>query len=176
MLCPSCHADNIDGADQCVECESDLTVLDVPEGKTSIERRLMSDHISRLIPRDPLKISPDTSVREAIERIVKTGRNCALVVDADGTIVGLFTERDVLNRVALQYDTVADHPVREFMTADPERLCPNDPVVFGLNRMMVGGYRHIPIEEEGKALGVVSVRHILGYIAEQFPDVFARKR
>ncbi len=172
MLCPSCHTHNIDGTDHCVECDSDLTGLDVPSGRTSIERRLMNDPIARLIPRDPLKISPDTTVREAIERLVRTGRNCALVVDSAETMVGMFTERDVLNRVVDRYDIVADRPVREFMTRDPERLGPQDPVVFGLNRMMVGDYRHVPIEEEGRALGVVSVRHILSYIAQHFPDVF----
>lgn len=176
MDCPSCGFENIAGADQCAECESDLTDLDVPVGKTAIERRVMTDPVVGLIPHDPLKVAPSTSLREVVQRLIDSGRNCALVVGDDGKMVGIFTERDALLRVAHRFDEVAGRPVAEFMTPDPERLRPVDTVAFGLNRMMVGDYRHLPIEEDGKALGVVSVRHILGYIAERHPAILDTPR
>jgi CBS domain-containing protein len=56
------------------------------------------------------------------------------------------------------------------MTPRPETLKAGDPLAFALNRMMVGGYRHIPIEEDGKLAGIVSVRHVLKYLTSRFPD------
>lgn len=173
MKCPSCHADNIAGVDQCTECQTDLRHLDVPAGRTSIERSMMRDPIADLIPRDPLKVGGETPVRHVVQRLIQTGRNCALVVSDDGAMIGIFTERDVLLRTADRYPQVADRPVREFMTPDPERVRPDDTIAYGLNRMMVGDYRHMPIEREGKAMGVVSVRHILGYIESRHPEALA---
>ena len=176
MDCPSCGFENISGADHCAECETDLTDLDVRVGKTAFERSVMKDPVVRLIPNDPLKVTPSASIREVIQRLIDSGRNCALVVDEDGKMSCIFTERDVLLRVAHRFDEVADQPVAEFMTPDPERLRPVDTVAFGLNRMMVGDYRHLPVEKDGKALGVVSVRHILGYIAERNPAILSPTR
>ncbi len=173
MKCPACHAENIDGADHCAECHTDLTDLDVPAGRTPIECGVMGDPLADLIPRQPLKITPDTTVREAIRRLLETGRNCALVVDQHDAMLGIFTERDVLHRVVDSYPDKADRPVSEFMTPDPARLRPTDSIAYGLNRMMVGDYRHVPIEKDGKALGVVSVRHILAYIAQRHPEALS---
>ncbi len=171
MICPSCGFGNIAGADQCAECESDLNDLDAPVGRSAIEQSVMSDPVVGLIPTDPLQVPPTMPFRDVVGRLVETGRNCALVVDDDGVMVGIFTERDTLLRVAQRFDEVASQPISDFMTPDPERLRPTDTVAFGLNRMMVGDYRHLPIEKDGKALGVVSVRHILGYIAERCPGI-----
>ena len=170
MICPSCGNENIAGTDYCTDCNTDLRDLDLPVGQSRVEQGLMSDPIAGLIPRDPLKVAPETSVREVIRKLVDTGRNCALVVQHD-KMVGIFTERDILMDIAGRYDELADCPVKQFMTPDPERLRPTDTVAFGLNRMMVGDYRHLPIEGEGKALGVVSVRHIVSYLADRYPDV-----
>ncbi len=176
MDCPSCGFENIAGADHCAECETDLTDLDVRVGKTAFERSVMKDPVARLIPNHPLKVPPSTPLRDAVQQLIDSGRNCALVVDEDGKMTGIITERDVLLRVAHRFDEVADLPLAEFMTPDPERLRPVDTVAFGLNRMMVGDYRHLPVEKDGKALGVVSVRHIIGYIAERNPAILATAR
>ena len=116
MLCPACHTENIDGADVCIECHSDLTDPQLQSDQTRIEEELMRDPMADLIPRDPLKVAPETTVREVIDRLVQTGRNCALVVDKDERMVGIFTERDVLMRIADRYESAADQPVRKFMT------------------------------------------------------------
>jgi len=169
MICPSCGCDNIAGADQCQQCHNDLQDLDLPQGESRIEQGVMKDPIGGLIPPDPLKVSPDTPIREVIKLLLDRGRHCALVVD-NGAMVGILTERDVLLKVAQDYERCADQEVSQFMTRDPERLRPSDPVAFGLNRMMVGDYRHVPIEKDGEALGVVSVRHILAYLNDSYPE------
>ena len=56
------------------------------------------------------------------------------------------------------------------MTPNPETLADDAPVAFALNRMMVGGYRHVPILREGRPAGVLSVRDILGYLVQLVPE------
>ena len=62
-------------------------------------------------------------------------------------------------------------PVSDHMTANPVTLQADDPVAYALNRMMVGGYRHIPVQRDGKLVGVASVRDILGYLVKRFPEL-----
>ncbi len=170
MTCPACSAENIAGVDLCVQCGSSLMQPPAESTGDAVGDAIMRDEMAGLIPADPLVISPDTTVREAVQHLVESGRNCCLVVE-DQRMVGILTERDLLTRVALKWGECATKPVREFMTPDPERVRPTDSIAFGLNRMLVGDYRHVPIERDGQALGVVSVRHILGYIAKCYPDI-----
>ncbi len=175
MICPACGQDNLAGLDYCSECRMDLHDLDLPKPDCKIEEAILTDPMVGLIPRDPLQVSPGTPVREVMTKMVETGRNCALVVE-DGEIVGIFTERDILMELADGYQSCADSPVEQFMVPDPERVRPTDSVAHGLNRMLVGGFRHLPVERDGKALGVVSVRDILGYFCKRFPDALANRK
>jgi CBS-domain-containing membrane protein len=56
--------------------------------------------------------------------------------------------------------------VRDFMTAKVETLPPDAPITFALNRMDVGGYRHVPVTQDGRVMGVVSSRDVLAYIVK----------
>ena len=59
------------------------------------------------------------------------------------------------------------------MTTDPVRLQPTHSLAVGLSRMSVGNCRHVPIEKDGEVLGVVSVRDVLGYLADEYSDIIA---
>ncbi len=169
MKCPACDHGNIPGADQCACCGADLSDIGVPQPEAGLLAGFATQHLGDLIPRAPVQVEPDTTVREVIAKLVETGRNCALVV-SDGVLKGILTERDILMQVALEYDKLADRPVSEFMTSDPETLGHKDTIAFGLNRMTAGGYRHIPIEQDGKPTGVVSIRDVLGYMVKAHPE------
>jgi CBS-domain-containing membrane protein len=61
--------------------------------------------------------------------------------------------------------------VARFMTPDPETLQLDDPIVWALNRMSVGGYRHVPlVDDEGRPVGILSVKDIVHYIVALFPN------
>ena len=170
MECPCCSFDNLPGVDQCACCGADLTDPGVLEEKQSeIERDILSRPLGDLAARNYIEVHTDASVRETAGRLIKNRCPCAIVVERD-RIVGIFTERDILMRLANQFDALADAPVRDYMTADPVTLRHGDAVVFGLNRMMVGDYRHIPIEKDGKLSGVVSVRDVLRYLAQRLDN------
>ncbi|TMB20289.1 MAG: CBS domain-containing protein [Deltaproteobacteria bacterium] len=81
---------------------------------------------------------------------------------------GIVTERDFIMKLG-QGDE--KRSVRDFMTPDPEVLSPDDPIVYALNKMSVGGFRHVPlVTEAGQPVGVVSAKDIIDYIADFFPN------
>lgn len=174
MECPFCSQDNIDGVDECARCGVDLTFLGQLTDRSDIERRLLTEPLGNLATRDYLEIAPDCTVAEAVRRWTETGHHCALVLE-NQSIVGIFTERDVLYKLAGDFEQHAREPVSKYMTTNPETFDTHVPIAFGLNRMMVGDYRHVPITENGALTGVVSVRDVLGFMAQEFSDVIGNE-
>lgn len=137
------------------------------------ERRIrggiLKDALTKLEPRQPVTVAPETSVARCLDLIRKNHFGCVLVTDGD-VPVGIFTERDVVAKVAGLVDP-STTAVREVMTANPETLPADARIVVALNRMMVGGYRHIPVVDgAGKAIGIVSVRDVVRYFVGLFPE------
>jgi CBS domain-containing protein len=112
----------------------------------------------------PNIVRSSTSLLEAIRLMQETRQGSVLVVD-EGKLVGIFTERDVLNRIAGQSVDLATVPLREHMTPDPQTLTEDDALAFALHRMAVGHYRHIPVVRNGAPVGFVSVRGVLRFLA-----------
>lgn len=173
MRCPACGYDNLAGADECAGCHGDLRQEDLPEPTDSLAQALTVDPVQKLIPRQPLTLTEDTSVREAVAKLVETGRNCVLVT-RQGSLCGILTERDILMKIADRYEDLADDPVSAFMSRDPESLTVDCPAVYGLNRMTAGDYRHIPIVENNVPVGVISIRDILALLVESDPSAVGK--
>lgn len=120
--------------------------------------------------RKTLEVQPDAKVAEVIQTMNEASCGCALVVE-NGRLVGIFTERDVLTKVAGAGADAASVIVRDLMTASPDTLPQEATVAFALNRMSVEGYRHIPIiDDDGKPVGVVGMRDIIDWMVETYPD------
>lgn len=166
MICPDCGYDNLEGEDTCERCSQSLTALSKPQGQTAIEKAIFRDRIDVLKPREHPLVSPDTPVGHVLELLVQKKVGCALVVEGEA-LVGIFSERDALFRLNTEAAALADRPVRQFMTPSPVTLELKNKIAFALHRMALGGYRHIPITCEGKLIGVISVRDILGYITQK---------
>ncbi|MBI2897720.1 MAG: CBS domain-containing protein [Deltaproteobacteria bacterium] len=112
---------------------------------------------------DALTVPHTATIREAIDVMVQNRVGCVLVVDGK-TLVGIFTERDVMTRV-VHNGIAQDRPITDAMTPDPAVLGPNDPLVFLLNRMVDGGFRHVPIVDlQSHPLGVISVRGVVEWV------------
>jgi CBS domain-containing protein len=87
-----------------------------------------------------------------------------LVVEGEGAVRGILTERDCvlkLNQAGLDGMTV-----EQIMTPDPVVLRPDDSLAVAINKMAVGGFRHIPLVENGHATGIVSARDLFRYILD----------
>jgi CBS domain-containing protein len=112
----------------------------------------------------------NTTVRQAIETMQHERIGCVLVVEQN-RLVGILTERDVLTKVAARGIDIDRLQVGELMTPNPECLGMDDEVVYALNQMSVGGYRHVPlIDDQGQPSGVVSMRDIVNYLVDLFPQ------
>ncbi|MFV1968032.1 MAG: thiamine pyrophosphate-dependent enzyme [Pirellulaceae bacterium] len=150
------------------DAEADLDdEEDLPVPATEVERSLLADQIRVLEPKDPLAVPPDTPIRDVLKMLVENEIGCVLVVE-NGKPVGIFSERDALIKINHRASELGDRPVAEFMTANPESLEINSKVAFAVQRMDLGGYRHVPIvNEEHDLTGVISVRDILHYLTEK---------
>ncbi len=118
-------------------------------------------------------VGADDTVPAALELMREQGSDCVLVIE-EGRAIGIFTERDFLYRVAAERRVVAETRIREVMTEGPETLKASDSIAYAINRMAVRGFRNIPIgDEEGRAIAVLDVRHVVEHISEVFAEVEA---
>ena len=115
-------------------------------------------------------VAPETEVETAIATLRDRHIGCVLVGEPDD-LQGIFSERDVLMRIAHRYDEVASRPVSEFMTREPETLEAVAPIAYALNKMASGDYRHVPVTRDGRVEGVVSLRNVLRFLSEWYPDL-----
>ena len=107
------------------------------------------------------KVEADTSVREATAMLHGLKVSSLLVVE-DEKLVGIFTERDVLEKAAEAYPTMADHPVSDVMTSDPLVVYESDPVGTAVAAIAVAGHRHVPVLNfNGTIAGIVSPKRVL---------------
>lgn len=124
----------------------------------------MVDQVGLLQPKPPLTVSPKTTIREAIQQLLSHNVGALLVVDSAGKLLGIFSERDLLKKVAGIHESFEDLIIADFMTANPESITLKDNLNFALHKMDCGGYRHLPILSGGVPCGVVSVRDMLKHI------------
>ena len=117
-----------------------------------------------------VSLDRSATVADAVNAMIENRMGALLIVE-DGKLYGLFSERDVLTRVVAQGRVPAETPITDVMTPDPECLSFDDEIVFALNKMTVGGFRHIPIlDNDGTAIAVVSMRDVVAHIVSYYPD------
>lgn len=165
--CPACGHDNLAGADVCDECGHSLVgdLEPAADGDTSALRQ----PLLRLNPRLPEKVERNTNLADAISRLKGRNVGCVLVTGHGGELVGIFTERDVLYRVAGLLVDLHKVPVESLMTPRPTALRPTDPINRALHLMAVHGFRHVPlVDEDGCPVGCISLRDIIRFMEESF--------
>jgi CBS domain-containing protein len=162
MICPNCQWQNFLGEDVCENCGADLWRSDTPEAATSFHGRLLGMHLDRLGAPRPILVDGELSVARAIERMRRENLDCLLVMDG-GQLVGIFTDRDAVLKVGPDADD--PRPLREVMTADPVVLRREDPVAVAIHKMAIGGFRHVPIIDGTRPIGVVSARDVFRHLA-----------
>ena len=168
MLCPSCGHVNVPGADECERCLFPLASIDrEPAGMDAVEASVLQDPVRTLRFKAPVTVPADAKLGLALDRMVEHGVGALLVVDEVGRLVGILTERDYVRKVVGVLPDFAYRPLREIMTPDPETVGPEDRLAVALQKMDVGGYRHLPVvEEDGVPVGLVSVRDVIRHITK----------
>ncbi|HET9338987.1 MAG TPA: CBS domain-containing protein [Casimicrobiaceae bacterium] len=110
--------------------------------------------------RPPVTVTQGSTVVEAARRMRERTVGSVLVVDGQ-RLVGIFTERDALFRVLAAARDPATTTLGEVMTPQPQTMHPDEPFLRALRVMHEGKFRHLPVVEFGRPLGIVSVRDAL---------------
>jgi CBS domain-containing protein len=164
MRCPSCGFENLTGADVCDNCGSDLAGHDTPQPAISFRGQLLGESLDELGITPPETIDASADVNDAIRRMHDKGTDCVLVMDG-GRLVGIFTDRDAVLKVAGQ-PTGDRRAIGDLMTHDPVVLRHDETIAVAINKMAVGGFRHIPIVEDGRPTGVITARDVFHHLVD----------
>jgi len=104
-----------------------------------------------------LQLPPEASVREAV-RLMAERRVGAVLVTRSGRLAGIFTERDMMNRVAAEGRDPDRTRLADVMTPDPRTIEDNVRTIEALRAMQAGGFRHLPVTHAGALAGILSLR------------------
>lgn len=149
------------------------------EEQTIAEERAAESHMHEVLAgtlrrldslQSVISLTGTDTVEDAVSAMIDGRVGCVLVTEA-GKLVGLFSERDLVTRVVANGLNPSNVVLREVMTQDPEVLTRDSQIVFALNKMTVGGFRHIPIvNSEGRPEAVVSMRDVVEHVVSFYAD------
>lgn len=135
----------------------------------AIEEILQDVRIEELKLRPAIKAAPETRLDE-IYRLLEVSPHGAVLICEGDEVRGIFTERDVLYRTALE-DLEPTTPIGDLMTPDPVTLKPGDRVAEAVRVMTERGYRHVPlVDERGRYRGLLGSGSVLRFIADHYPE------
>src|SRR5512145_546689 len=133
------------------------------------ENTAMPDRPVRVIIQDQQPVTASSAISvAAAARLMKQHRVGAILITQKGKLAGIFTERDALFRVIAEGRDPEKTPVAEVMTSNPRTIEPDRPFGHALHLMYEGEFRHVPVVENGRPLGMVSARDALGPDLQQF--------
>ena len=144
-----------------------------PKERQGFDSNLIREPLRALPVRPAIVFSAEATVTDAMRAMQREHRGCVIVTD-DGSsqtrLTGIFTERDVLFRIVDKGRNPAALPLGEVMTPDPDTLSDRASVAYVLNKMSVGGFRHIPVvDDEHRPRCVISVRDVVTFLVDAFP-------
>jgi CBS domain-containing protein len=114
----------------------------------------VSEHMTRSL----LTISADATLGDAAASMAERGVGAVVVLEGDA-IAAILTERDVMKAVAAGKD--GSVPVTDWMTSHPDTIEPDDTTDHAASLMIHGGFRHLPVVDGGRVVGMVSIRDLM---------------
>ncbi len=139
------------------------------ESQPSAQHSLSFVNLSGLMSNKPITVTADATVAEAIDTMRTQDIGSVMVVDGRGGIVGVFSERDVLTKVACKIEKLDSATVGDHMSCDVIKLSPRDSIASALHHMAQRRIRRLPlVSATDRPAGVVSFRDIADYIETSF--------
>ena len=105
---------------------------------------------------NPVKLTADRTVKEACAQMRDRRVGAVLVTDNHDHLIGIFTGRDAVGRVLAEGSDAGQTTLADVMTANPDTMRPGGLAIEALRLMQDGGYRHVPITDDGRVVGIVS--------------------
>jgi CBS domain-containing protein len=165
MLCPFCHSENIEGADECANCGHSLAGI----GRSGAPRsRAAPDFVHETIARLPKDEAAVVGVLDplglAVRAMQTRGINCVLVMDGQ-RLAGIISGSDILQRVAGRGIDLNAVTCARIMTPDPLSLHDEDTIALALNVMASSNFRHLPVVRDGKPAAIIDVNDVFRFIS-----------
>jgi CBS domain-containing protein len=130
-----------------------------------LDNRFLAKSVGILNPPSPICLGQDANLRTVLTLLKEKKIGAVILTDFEGKIIGIFSERDVILRVAMAEYTL-ETTVSEVMTPTPKTISMTTTVAFALQLMAEQGYRHLPIVDEDQVpIGMISVKDVIDYIA-----------
>ena len=120
--------------------------------------------VSEIMSKTLTIVEPETTLGEAAT-LMGERHVGSVVVCEDDRLVGILTERDIVRALSREHDAPG-RPVVEWMTKDPTTTGPETDVKEALRTMVDAGFRHLPVLDEGRVVGMVSIRDVAGAMAD----------
>lgn len=122
-----------------------------------------------------LTAAPQTTIAQAAKLMAKKNVGAIMIVDGE-RLIGIFTERDALTRVIAQGRNTDTTQLAEVMTTEPQTVDPDKSYGYALLMMHENGFRHVPVVEKDKLIGIVSSRNALDPDLEEFVAEAQRRK
>jgi CBS domain-containing protein len=168
--CPTCGYQNLLGEDRCAQCFHSLMHREIPKHKQAdkFHRIMMSDPISELVTgKDLLVASPTDTVQKIIQIMQNEKKDCVLIYKKKH-LVGIISYRDLLRKVTSSGKDLSKLKAESIMTPNPEFVWAEHPIAFMVNKMAMGGFRHVPVlQDDGAPISIVSIKDVLSYLTKR---------
>lgn len=129
-----------------------------------MQRKIIPDIVQ---PSDLTATTVDASAEQAAKDMVAANVAAIVVLDANRSLIGILTERDLSRRLVAENKRASDTKVGDIMTANPDTLAPGDRASDALELMLTRRYRHLPVlGEDGKCVAMVSIRDLYQAVKE----------
>jgi CBS domain-containing protein len=114
-------------------------------------------HLSDIVrDQDPLILRPKDSILHACRHMQRRRVGAVLVADTDGRLIGIFTGRDAVCRIGAEGKDAKATTLADVMTPGPVTMPPTGTAIDALRLMQDGGFRHVPVVQGGRIVGIVS--------------------
>jgi CBS domain-containing protein len=146
------------------EFRDPLANYDPRDYRDTLEQALAEETVVAIQSHPYTSVPADSTVEQAIHLLANRRVACALV-EENGKLTGVFSDRDVLNKVALEYEAMKHRPVRDVMTVNPVYVYQSDSPAAALCVMAVMGHRHVPVlDRDHRIVGIVTPHRITDFL------------
>lgn len=168
--CRYCGHDNLGGSTRCEQCLHSLMESDLPKPihDDSFQSLMMLAPVGNLLTGEDLLVAgADDKIETVVRVFQEKNKNCILVYEGK-KLTGIISYRDLLRKVVLKHPDLSKVTVREVMTPNPEYVKAEHPIAYAVNKMAMGGFRHLPVlADDGTPLSIISIQDVLGYLAQR---------
>ena len=165
--CPACNFENMAGEDRCARCFHSLMQKDIPHPKLddSFQNAMMTTPVGALLTgKDLLVASPKDPILQIVKVLQTEEKNCVLIYEKK-KLVGIISNRDLLKKAAFPSKDLSKITAAQVMTPNPECVKPEDPIAYAVNKMAMGGYRHVPVlRDDGTPVSILTIKDVLSFL------------